>query len=109
LAGWPAEWLAGYPPKRFVLYVDQGEELYTRAKEKDEARLFSRLLANAARDETFLVLISLRSDFYPDFQNGAAILGWSEKFDVLPLRRNVLIDVIRKPAEVLGARFEDGK
>ena len=102
-----AEQQGGYPPKRFVLYVDQGEELYTRAP-KDEARLFSRLLADAAGErETFSVLLSLRSDFYTDFQNDAAIFDLSEKFDVLPLTRDVLIDVIRKPAEVLGARFED--
>ncbi|MBR1255187.1 TIR domain-containing protein [Bradyrhizobium sp. AUGA SZCCT0240] len=102
-----AETQGGYPPKRFVLYVDQGEELYTRAKEKDEARLFSRLLADAAGDETFSILISMRSDFYPDFQNDEAIFGLSEKFDVLPLTHDVLTDIIRKPAEVLGARFED--
>jgi hypothetical protein len=102
-----AEKQGGYPPKRFVLYVDQGEELYTRAKERDEARLFSRLLADAAEDQTFSILISLRSDFYPNFQNDGAIFGLSEKFDVLPLTRDVLVDVIRKPAEVLGAGFED--
>jgi uncharacterized protein YjbI with pentapeptide repeats len=102
-----AEQQGGYPPKRFVLYVDQGEELYTRAP-KDEARLFSGLLADAAEDrDTFSVLLSLRSDFYTDFQNDAAIFDLSEKFDVLPLTRDVLIDVIRRPAEVLGARFED--
>jgi uncharacterized protein YjbI with pentapeptide repeats len=102
-----AEQQGGYPPKRFVLYVDQGEELYTRAP-KDEARLFSGLLADAAGDrDTFSVLLSLRSDFYTDFQNDGAIFDLSEKFDVLPLTRDVLIDVIRRPAEVLGARFED--
>jgi hypothetical protein len=102
-----AEQQGGYSPKRFVLYVDQGEELYTRAP-KDEAHLFSRLLADAAEErETFTVLLSLRSDFYTDFQNDGAIFALSEKFDVLPLKRDVLIDVIRKPAEVFGARFED--
>jgi hypothetical protein len=102
-----AEQQGGYPPKRFVLYVDQGEELYTRAPHGD-ARVFSRLLADAAEEgETFSVLLSLRSDFYTDFQNDGAIFDLSEKFDVLPLTRDVLIDVILKPAEVLGARFED--
>ena len=81
--------------------------MYTHAP-KDEARVFSRLLADAAGDrDTFSVLLSLRSDFYTDFQNDSAIFDLSEKFDVLPLTRDVLIDVIRRPAEVLGARFED--
>jgi WD40 repeat protein len=103
-----AEAQGGYPPKRFVLYVDQGEELYTRVKKKDEAQLFSRLLADAATDdETFSVLVSLRSDFYSDFQNDDAIFTLSTVFNVLPLNRNGLLDAIRKPAETLGVRFED--
>jgi WD40 repeat protein len=101
-----AERQGGYPPKRFVLYVDQGEELYTRIPLRD-TRLFSSLLADAAEDETFSILMSLRSDFYQDFQNDDAIFGLSKKFDVRPLTRDVLIDAIRKPAEVLGASFED--
>lgn len=96
----------GYPPKGFILYVDQGEELYTRAPTAD-AHVFSRLLANATEENTFSVLMSLRSDFYQDFQNDAAIFALSEKVDVLPLSQDVLTDVIRKPAETLGARFED--
>lgn len=50
-----AEKHGGYPPKRFVLYVDQGEELYTRAP-KEDTRVFSKLLADAAGEETFSIL-----------------------------------------------------
>ncbi|WP_316225601.1 toll/interleukin-1 receptor domain-containing protein [Bradyrhizobium sp. SZCCHNS3052] len=102
-----AEEHGGVQPKRFVLYVDQGEENYTRAP-ADEARLFSKLLIDAAEDDSFTVLLSLRSDFYSDFQNDA-LFDVSERFDVRPLGRDVLVDVIRKPAETLGARFEDQK
>ena len=80
----------------------------TRARRRTRRACSPRLLADAAGDrDTFSVLLSLRSDFYTDFQNDAAIFDLSEKFDVLPLTRDVLIDVIRRPAEVLGARFED--
>lgn len=101
-----AQKLGGYPPKGFILYVDQSEELYTRAPIED-ARVFSRLLANATEENTLSVLMSLRSDFYQNFQNDTAIFALSEKVDVLPLTQDVLADVIRKPAETLGARFED--
>jgi hypothetical protein len=100
-----AEKQGGFPPKRVVLYVDQAEELYTRAP-KDEAQVFSRLLADAAGEETFSILMSLRSDFYPDFQNDA-VFGVSDKFDVLALKSDLLVDVIREPANTLGARFQD--
>ncbi|SHI08033.1 TIR domain-containing protein [Bradyrhizobium erythrophlei] len=100
----------GYAPKRFVLYVDQGEELYTRTKRKEDAQLFSELLAGAASDDdSFSVLLSLRSDFYSNFQNDQAIFTLSTVFNVLPLGQDGLVDAIRKPAELLGVRFEDAK
>ena len=101
-----AEAQGGYPPKRFVLYVDQGEELYTRAA-VGEARHFSHLLAEAVGDNSCTVIMSLRSDFYANFQSDTELFSLSDKFDVLPFSRDALIEVIRKPAEVLGARFED--
>jgi WD40 repeat protein len=101
-----AEKHGGHSPKGFILYVDQAEELYTRAPSA-EARTFSQLLASAIEDDAFSIITSLRSDFYAAFQNDDALSRLSTKFDVLPLKRDVLIDVIRKPAELLGVRFED--
>jgi hypothetical protein len=43
--------------------------------------VFSRLVAEAAEKHKFLVLLSLRSDFYPAFQNDTAIFELSEKVD----------------------------
>ena len=44
-----AEQQGGYPPKRFVLYVDQGEELYTRAPMRHDDPVIGALFS---RDET---------------------------------------------------------
>jgi hypothetical protein len=93
------------PPKRFVVYLDQGEELYTRAK-PDEARRFSALIAEAAEHEAFSVLLSLRSDYYTAYQNDRAVFDASEHVDVLPPAHDVLREIIRRPALTLGARFE---
>ena len=97
--------LGAEPPTRFVVYLDQGEELYTRAG-AEEARRFSALLAEAAGHEAFSVLMSLRSDYYPDWQSDRALFDTAEHVDVLAPEGAVLGEIIRRPAASLGARFE---
>ena len=55
-------------PPAFFLYVDQGEELYARAEEK-ERRRFSELVAQALADPRLRVMMSMRSDFLGSLQN----------------------------------------
>ena len=49
-------------PPAFFLYVDQGEELYVRAEERQRRR-FSELLAHALSDPRLRTMMSMRSDF----------------------------------------------
>ena len=49
-------------PPAFFLYVDQGEELYVRAEERQRRR-FSELLAQALPDPRLRTMMSMRSDF----------------------------------------------
>jgi TIR domain len=100
-----AEALNAAPPKRFVVYLDQGEELYARGS-ADEARRFSALVTEAAGHEAFSVLMSLRSDYYAAYQNDRAVFDASSHIDVMPLERSVLGEIVRNPALTLGARFE---
>ena len=103
----------GSPSNRAAIRPSASFSMWTRGRSCTRARRRTRRACSPAcwrmqlGSWTFSVLLSLRSDFYTDFQNDGAIFDLSEKFDVLPLARDVLIDVIRKPAEVLGARFED--
>jgi uncharacterized protein len=97
--------LGAEAPKRFVVYIDQGEELYTRA-DPGEALQFSALVAEAPAHEAFSVLLSLRSDYYAAYQNDRAMFDASANFDLLPLTRDVLGEIVRRPAASLGARFE---
>jgi tetratricopeptide (TPR) repeat protein len=92
-------------PGRFVLVVDQGEELYTRASE-GEAQRFSEILA-AAKAPELSVLASLRSDRYGRFQADAPLFAASTVVDVPPLRAAELHQVVERPPAVLGAGFED--
>lgn len=92
-------------PARSLLYVDQCEELYVRADPAQAAR-FASLLARAAADPHFAVLMSLRADFYGRFQADDQLFPVSRRIDLAPLSRAALENVIARPAARLGARFE---
>ena len=50
-------------PPAFFLYIDQGEELYVRAEERQRRR-FSEILAQALGDPRLRAMMSLRADFF---------------------------------------------
>jgi hypothetical protein len=100
-----ADALGAQPPQRFVVYLDQGEELYTRAQ-AEEARRFSEVVAEAASHEAFSVLLSLRSDYYAAWQSDRALFDAAEHVDILAPTGAVLGEIISRPAATLGARFE---
>ncbi len=95
------------PPPRVFLYIDQGEELYARAKPEERKR-FSEIVAAglAACPQRLVVMTSQRADYYGDLQANAALFPLAEKIDVPPLGADALALVLREPAHVLGVRFE---
>jgi hypothetical protein len=92
-------------PAGFVLYVDQGEELYVRAEELQRRR-FSELLLAALADPRLRAMMSMRSDFLGDLQKDEALFRSRQQIDVPPLREAELREVVSRPAKMLGARFE---
>jgi formylglycine-generating enzyme required for sulfatase activity len=92
-------------PPAFFLYVDQGEELYVRAAER-ERRRFSELLANALTDPRLRMMMSLRSDFFGSLQNDQPLFKAHQLISVPPLGEESLREVVSRPAQLLGARFE---
>jgi tetratricopeptide (TPR) repeat protein len=92
-------------PSAFFLYVDQGEELYTRAESQHQRR-FSQLLAKGVDDPRLWVMMSLRSDFFGALQNDEALYAKHQQINVPPLRESELREVVSRPAELLSARFE---
>src|SRR5262249_17616598 len=65
-------------PRRFLIYIDQGEELYARSASEQRAR-FSSLIAEAARREEFQILSSLRADYYGRLQADLTLFNASER------------------------------
>jgi hypothetical protein len=57
----------GEAPEHILLYLDQGEELYTRAGPKD-ARRFSEVLAEGLGDARLSAFASMRSDYFGRLQ-----------------------------------------
>ncbi len=92
-------------PPAFLLYIDQGEELYVRAEER-ERRRFSEILARDLGDPRLHALMSLRADFSGALQNDEPLFEVHQQINVPPLREAHLREVISRPAELLSARFE---
>jgi TIR domain len=92
-------------PPAFLLYVDQGEELYVRAEEHQRRR-FSEVVAQGVADPRLYMLMSMRADFLGDLQKDEPLFKIHRKIDVPPLREAELREVVSRPAELLSARFE---
>jgi len=93
------------PPAAFLLYVDQGEELYVRAEERQRRR-FSELIAQGIADPRLYALMSMRTDFLGELQKDELLYKVRRQIDVPPLREAELREVVSRPAELLSARFE---
>jgi hypothetical protein len=92
-------------PPAFLLYVDQGEELYVRAEEH-ERRRFSEVIAQGVADPRLYTIMSMRSDFLGELQKDEPLYKAHLQINVPPLREAQLLEVVSRPAELLSARFE---
>ena len=92
-------------PPAFLLYVDQGEELYVRADERQRGR-FSEVIGQGVADSRLYLLMSMRSDFLGELQKDEPLFKVHRKIDVPPLRETELREIVSQPAELLSARFE---
>jgi hypothetical protein len=92
-------------PPVFLIYVDQGEELYVRAEVR-QSRRFTKILAGGLGDPRLRIMMSMRSDFLGALQNDEALYSVYRLINVPPLRETELRKIVSRPAELLGARFE---
>ena len=80
-------------PPAFLLYVDQGEELYVRAEER-QGRRFSEIIAQGIADPRLYTLMSMRADFLGELQKDEPLYKVHRKIDVPPLREAELHEVV---------------
>jgi hypothetical protein len=92
-------------PPAFLIYIDEGEELYARSRER-ERRRFSEILAQDLSDPRLHAMISMRADYFGDLQKDEPLYAVHRQVNVPPLREAQLRDVVTRPAALLSARFE---
>lgn len=90
-------------PTAFLLYIDQGEELYVRAEERQRRR-FSELLAHGLGDPRLCALMSLRADFFGELQKDTPLYKAHRQINVPPLGERELLAVVTEPARLLFAK-----
>lgn len=108
---------------KLLLIIDQFEELLnfdslspetvddSKPKPKTDFELFVELLLNAANTDHCSVLLTIRGDYYGAVTERHA--GLAEKIEkgtvtLSRLQDSQLRDIIVKPAQLAGGRFEDG-
>ncbi len=104
---------------RLLLYVDQWEELYTQATPREiktdadraraaDAKLFIDLVLDAVASSPCMLVLSVRSDFYPDLQthDGLRVAVQESQVSLGTMNEAELRDVIEGPPRALGASVD---
>jgi ketosteroid isomerase-like protein len=97
------------PKMRLALVVDQLEELFTNGVSPVLQRKYISALAALAKCEGLFVIATLRSSFYPDYQQFPELVeltALSGKYELQPPTPRGLGNIIRFRAEVAGLCFE---
>ncbi len=95
---------------KLILVVDQLEELFTSGRiAPEECQRFIQLLSGLAKSDRVWVIATMRSDFWyraseaPELVRLADGLG---RIDILPPTPAEISQMIQRPAEAAGLRFE---
>ncbi len=109
-----AYWQLHYPRRKLLMVIDQFEELMTLGISADERSQCLTTLATAITHYSgqFRLVLTLRSDFEPQFQTTALAPYWqSARFLVPPMSRSALREAIIQPASkrVIYFHSEDEK
>src|SRR4029077_18458827 len=97
------------PKARLALVVDQLEELFTTGFAPEVQRKYVAALAGLVRSGRVFVLVTLRSDFYPRYQEFPDLIELAKtsgKIDLRPPTAYEIGNMIRLPAEPAGLHFE---
>ena len=97
------------PKARLVLLLDQMEELFTLNYAPEQLRAFLETIEVLARSGRVFVIGTLRTDFYPRYQEQPTLVGLARdgaRFDLLPPTPEEISQIIRRPASLGALQFE---
>ena len=114
LTQYMAAWSQQHVGLKLLLAIDQFEELITLCRDDKEREQFLSGLAQAvtAYPDQLRLVLTLRSDFEPQFQDTALKAHWSAaQFVVPPMTRSELREAIEEPASkrVMYFQSDDSK
>ena len=98
------------PKARLALVIDQLEELFTAGFSLEVRQKYISGLADLVQSGRVFILATLRSDFYPRYQEFPELVELAKqsgKFDLRPPTPSELGNMIRLPAEAAGLHFEE--
>ncbi len=103
--------LSGRKDQRFVLFVDQFEEVFTQVNQEGERQAFLNMLAQAGTIENgrVIVLFAMRSDFVSNCATYPALNELlSQQFrQIGAMQPEELVSAIALPAKQVGLPIED--
>ena len=103
--------LSGRKDRRFVLFVDQFEEVFTQINQEEERQAFLNMLAHAGTLENgrVIILFAMRSDFVSNCATYPAIneLLSQEFRQIGAMQPEELVSAIALPAKEVGLPFEE--
>ena len=94
------------------MVIDQLEELFTTGFSLEVRQKYISALAGLVRSGRVFILATLRSDFYPRYQEFPDLVELAKpsgKFDLRPPTPYELGNMIRLPAEAAGLHFEEDR
>jgi len=97
------------PKTHLALVVDQLEDLFAAGSTAELQRRYIAALTALIRCQRIFVIATLQSDFYAYFQQFSELAELARgggRFDLQPLTRAELGNMIRLPAAAAGFRFE---
>jgi WD40 repeat protein len=104
-----ADWSQQHPNTKMLLVIDQFEELITLCQDDREREQFINVLAQmvARYRDRLRIVLTLRSDFEPQFQETALKQYWQKaRFIVPAMTREELREAIEEPATKRVMYFE---
>src|SRR6266849_2300849 len=107
-------WLTEHPEqRRLVLILNQFEELLTTCPEALRQYFVRQLTSLLGSPVPITVILVMRDDFYNQLVQQEALVEWLER-SLGPihiphtLKWDEVIAIVKKPAEAIGLRFEEG-
>ena len=97
------------PVARLVLLIDQLEELFTEGVSTEKRDAFLEMLAALSRRNPVVVIVTMRSDFFPRLAEFSQLLALAEgtgSYHLPPPAPVELGQIIRRPARAAGLRFD---